>query len=49
MLYLDEFEGDELETFLLEALDDVSDQSALDTVWFDHQISAFFVLTVSHN
>lgn len=42
--YLDEFEGDQLETFLFESLDDFSDQSALNTVRFDHEISAFLVI-----
>ena len=34
--YLHEFHGDELESLLLEPLDDFSDQAALDAVGLDH-------------
>ena len=37
--YLHEFHGDELESLLLEPLDDLSDQTALDAVRLDHDES----------
>ena len=37
--YLHEFHGGELESLLLEPLDDLSDQTALDAVWLDHDKS----------
>ena len=42
-LYLQEFESDELESFLFESLNDVSDKAALNSVRLDHQVSAFSV------
>ena len=37
--YLHEFHGDALESLLLEPLDDLSDQTALDAVRLDHDES----------
>ena len=43
--YLEEFQGHQLETFLLESLDDFSNEAAMNTVGFDHQIGTFFVIS----
>lgn len=41
--YPQEFQGNQFEAFNFEAFDDFTDKSTLDTVWFDHDISAFLI------
>ena len=45
--YLDEFDGNEFEAALFEALDDFTDESSLDTVVLDHDETVF--ACSSHN
>lgn len=41
--YLKEFQGDKLESFLFESLDDFSNKTALNSVRLDHDVGAFRV------
>lgn len=38
-----EFEANKLESSVLESLNDLSDKSALDTVWLNHDEGSFLV------